>query len=63
MRWLVLHKCVNRFLDNWDVLKSYFVLVVAENKLQSAEIILVHLSNVNVIIKTYLSFLKYALHL
>jgi len=41
MRWLVLHKCVNRFLDNWDVLKSYFVLVVAENKLQSAEIILV----------------------
>lgn len=32
-RWLVLHKCVIRLLENWEVLKSYFVLAVVEDKL------------------------------
>lgn len=58
-RWLVLHKCVVRLLDNWEVLKHYFVLAVHEDKLKSAEIILTNLND-NVI-KAYLLFLKYSL--
>jgi len=39
-RWLVLHQCVVRLLDNWEALKHYFIFAVSEDKLESAEIIL-----------------------
>lgn len=59
-RWLVLHKCVIRILENWDVLKSYFILAVHEDKLRSAEIILTQLNDNS--IKSYFLFLKYILN-
>lgn len=45
MRWLCLHKCVIRLLDNWDVLKNFFILASVENKLNTAEDILQHLND------------------
>ncbi|XP_067211624.1 protein FAM200A-like, partial [Linepithema humile] len=59
-RWLILHKCIVRLLDNWEVLKNFFVLAVVEDKLQSAEIILNQLNDN--FIKAYLLFLKYSLN-
>jgi len=59
-RWLCLHKCVVRLLDNWEVLKNYFILATTEDKLKSAEIILDYLNDNSV--KAYLLFLKYLLH-
>lgn len=59
-RWLCLHKCVFRLLENWEVLKNYFTLAVVEDKLKSAEIILESLNNNS--IKAYLLFLKYSLN-
>lgn len=59
-RWLCLHKCVVRLLENWNVLKSYFTVAVFEEKSKSAENILILLNNNS--IKAYLLFLKYCLH-
>jgi len=59
-RWLILHKCIVRLLDNWEILKSYFILAVTEDKLQSAEVILTCLNDN--FIKAYMLFLKYSLH-
>jgi len=59
-RWLILHKCVTKLLDNWEVLRSYFMLAVVEDNVQSAEIILTQLNDNS--IKAYLLFLKYSLH-
>jgi len=59
-QWLVLHKCIVRLLDNWDVSKNYFVLAVVEDKLKSAEIILNQLNDN--FIKAYILFLKYSLN-
>ncbi|XP_067217224.1 zinc finger BED domain-containing protein 5-like [Linepithema humile] len=59
-RWLVLHKCVVRLLNNWEVLKNFFILAVVEDKLKSAEIILNQLNDN--CIKAYLLFLKYSLN-
>ena len=59
-RWLCLHQCVIRLLDNWEVLKSYFILAIVEDKLKSAEVILEHLNNDA--IKAYMLFLKYSLN-
>jgi len=47
-------------LENWEVLKNYFILAVVEDKLKSAEIILESLNNNS--IKAYLLFLKYSLN-
>lgn len=58
-RWLILQKCVVRILENWDVLKNYFILATVEDKLKSAEVILSQLND-NVI-KAYFLFLKYVL--
>jgi len=44
-RWLIFQKCVVRFLENWEPLKSYFILAAVEEKSKSAEIILEHLNN------------------
>lgn len=59
-RWLVLHKCVVRLVDNWEVLKHYFIVPVLEDKLEPAETILTYLND-NVI-KAYLLVLKYSLN-
>lgn len=59
-RWLILHNCVIRILDNWEVLKHFFILAVNEDKLRSAEIILDQLNNNST--KAYLLFLKYSLN-
>jgi len=55
-RWLVLHNCIVKLLDNWDVLKNYFVLAVIEDKLKSAELILNQLNDN--FIKAYILFLN-----
>ncbi|KYN10385.1 hypothetical protein ALC57_17483, partial [Trachymyrmex cornetzi] len=57
---LVLQKCIVRFLDNWEVLKHYFIFCVSEEKSKSAEIILNSLNDI--LIKAYLLFLKYSLN-
>ncbi|XP_067214890.1 zinc finger BED domain-containing protein 5-like [Linepithema humile] len=59
-RWLVLHKCVVRLLNNWKVLKNFFILAVVKDKLKSAEIILNQLNDN--CIKAYLLLLKYSLN-
>lgn len=59
-RWLSLHNCVVRILENWDVLRNYFTLAAIEDKSQSAEQILVEFNDNS--IKAYLLFLKYSLH-
>jgi len=59
-RWLVLYHCIVRILNNWEILKNFFVLAVVEDKLKSAEIILQQLNNDS--IKAYLLFLKYVLN-
>ncbi|EZA49526.1 hypothetical protein X777_12264, partial [Ooceraea biroi] len=59
-RWLCLHKCVVRLLENWEVLKQYFILETAENKSKIAEMILEYLNSDS--IKAYLLFLKYSLN-
>ncbi|KYN22650.1 hypothetical protein ALC57_04940, partial [Trachymyrmex cornetzi] len=59
-RWLVLQKCIVRFLDNWEVLRHYFIFCVVEEKSKSAEIILNSLNDIS--IKAYLLFLKYSLN-
>ncbi|XP_032690779.1 uncharacterized protein LOC116853718 isoform X2 [Odontomachus brunneus] len=58
-RWSVLQKCVERLLDNWEVLKHYFNLESFEHKNNSAHLISNSLNNK--IIKAYMLFLKYSL--
>ena len=59
-RWLVLHKCVVRLLENWDVLKSFFLLAIVEDKSKFAETISEQLNDDS--IKSYFLFLKYSLN-
>jgi len=59
-RWLVLHKCVERLLKNWEILQNYFLFAVVEDKIKSAEPILKLLNDKSV--KAYLLFLKYSLN-
>jgi len=49
-----LHKCVIRLLDNWEVLKSYFILATIEDKVKFAELILEYLNDDS--IKAYMLF-------
>ncbi|XP_063244623.1 uncharacterized protein LOC134545381 [Bacillus rossius redtenbacheri] len=58
-RWLVLHQCVVRLLENWEPLQQYFQLAIVEDKLKSAEFIFNELQNHYT--KAYLLFLKYVL--
>ena len=44
-RWLSLHQCVVRVLENWNALLMYFRLSAVEDKLKSAEFILSELEN------------------
>lgn len=59
-RWLSRHACIERILQNWDALESFFRLAAFEDKLKSAENILAELQNICT--KGYLYFLKYVLH-
>lgn len=59
-RWLSLHKCVERILENWEVLKDYFRVAVVDDKLKSAKTILKELENLCT--KAYLTFLKFTLN-
>lgn len=59
-RWLVLHNCVIRLLDNWEVLKNYFFFSTVEDKSQFAEAILAQFNDD--FVKAYLLFLKYSLY-
>lgn len=59
-RWLSLQRCVERVLENWEVLKGYFRVAVVDDKLKSAEVILKELENLCT--KAYLIFLKYVLN-
>jgi hypothetical protein len=39
-RWLSAHQCVVRILENWIPLMHYFIIVIAEDSLQSSQFIL-----------------------
>lgn len=55
-----MHKCVIRLLNNWEVLRSYFILATVVDKVKSAELILQYLNDDSV--KAYMLFLKYVLN-
>jgi len=38
-RLFILEYCVVRLLDNWKILKLYFILAVVKDKLQCADIL------------------------
>jgi hypothetical protein len=59
-RWLSLHDCISRILQNWDVLVSYFQIACLEDQLETANTILNLMQHKT--IKSYLLFLKYALN-
>lgn len=44
-RWLSMHQCVTRVLENWTVLMHYFRIAVVEDKLHMAETILKAMEN------------------
>ena len=59
-RWLAMHQCVVRMLENWDALLHYFTIASFEDKLKSADWILNELKNPYT--KAYFLFLKYILN-
>ncbi|XP_032685180.1 uncharacterized protein LOC116850681 isoform X3 [Odontomachus brunneus] len=63
-KWLVLHKCIIKLIDNWDILKKYFISAAAESKSESTVTVskLFNDDSINKTIKAYLLFLKYSLH-
>jgi len=58
-RWLAMHQCVERILNQWEVLKLLFFQAQIEDKVVSAELIMKEFNNP--FSKAYLTFLKYAL--
>ncbi|XP_046805926.1 protein ZBED8-like [Lucilia cuprina] len=44
-RWLSHQKCIERILDNWQVLVEYFKFAIKQDKLKSADVILTELTN------------------
>jgi hypothetical protein len=59
-RWLSLHMCVERILENWDVLFDFFQLAAVEDHLKSAANILEEMRNP--LNKAYLLFLSFVLN-
>lgn len=59
-RWLSHQKCIERILENWQILIEYFTFVSEQDKLKTAEHILNELKNDHN--KAYLLFLKYVLN-
>lgn len=60
-RWLSLHKCVDRILDQWDVLKQLFTLAQFEDKNPVAKLIYQEMQNPYN--KAYMCFLQFILPL
>ena len=58
-RWLSLHACVSRVIQQWDVLIQYFQAVVDQDNLLVSQKILNHLQNT--IWKLYFHFLDFVL--
>ena len=58
-RWLSLHSCVSRFIEQWDTLVEYFQAVVDRDNLLVSQKILTHLQNP--IWKLYFYFLDFVL--
>ena len=58
-RWLSLHACVSRVIEQWDVLIQYFQAVVDQDNLLVSQKILNHLQNP--IWKLYFHFLDFVL--
>lgn len=58
-RWLSLHQCVQRLLEQWDTLLMYFLSVATTDNLLSSQNILSQLQNP--ICKLYLHFLNFVL--
>lgn len=59
-RWLTLHPCIVRLLENWDVLKNFFRLASFEDKRKNADFIYEELQKDEN--KAILLFLKYVLN-
>lgn len=57
--WLVLHKCIVKLTENWDLFKKYFANEVEISGVKSAQVILKQLNDDSM--KAYLLFLKYIL--
>jgi hypothetical protein len=58
-RWLSVHQCVVRILENWIPLMHYFIIVIAEDSLQSSQFVFNMFNDSKT--KAYFLFLKYAL--
>lgn len=58
-KWLVLHECIVRLTENWDVLKNYFIFATVESNSKSAVTISKLFNNNST--RAYLLFLKYSL--
>lgn len=56
---LVLHKCIVKLIENWELVKNYFIHAVTENEVKSAAGILKQLNDES--IKAYILFFKYSL--
>ena len=59
-RWLSLHRCVDRLLEQFNALKLYFTSVVSDDTTQTNQTIFTALEDP--FTKPYLEFLKYALN-
>ncbi|KAG0436698.1 hypothetical protein HPB47_017806, partial [Ixodes persulcatus] len=57
-RWLVLHQCVERVLQEWETLKLLFLQAATEDRTVAAELIL---KDMNPITEAYLKFMQYVL--
>ena len=58
-RWLSLHSCVSRFIEQWDALVDYFQAVVQRDNLLVSQKILAHMQNS--VWKLYFYFLDFVL--
>ncbi|KAG0426451.1 hypothetical protein HPB47_026426 [Ixodes persulcatus] len=54
-RWLVLHQCVERVLQEWETLKLLFLQAATEDRIVAAELIL---KDMNPITEAYLKFMQ-----
>ncbi|KAG0423203.1 hypothetical protein HPB47_001008, partial [Ixodes persulcatus] len=57
-RWLVLHQCVERVLQEWETLKLLFLQAATEDRIVAAELIL---KDMNPITEAYLKLMQYVL--
>ncbi|XP_066599919.1 protein FAM200A-like [Prorops nasuta] len=58
-RWLTRHKCIDRVIENWDVLNNFLLELSSENNRQATEL---HKCMQNAETKAYLYFLRFVLN-